>query len=154
LLQPPCTGAGHSGDLSLLHQTKKSNHMETPKLYTLGEEDTAPVVNGVQGTLNTGAFEGDPRGLNSTDLQFLRQNSGQAATGDNSFIAAGENNQVMGHHSACFGLGHYIQGSYAHATGVGHVISGDASAAEGDSNTRAVLAFPSRPKPIPNPDLN
>ena len=69
----------------------------TPKLYYLGEkEDSFYKWEGLPGAIIAEGFGGDTRGKNSTDLQFVRESSDRVASGENSFIGAGQNNRVSG----------------------------------------------------------
>ncbi len=61
--------------------------------------------------------DGDARGTDAVDLQTIRANSTEVASGTRSFIAGGADNTA--------------DGDYSHASGQGNVANGEASRAEG-----------------------
>jgi hypothetical protein len=143
--------------------------METPKLYYLGEEKVSDPILGAQGSLIPASVQGSDRGENATDLQFVREQSEQVASGLNSFIgggeqntvsgkdsfaaagshneltgdkafASGEENRVSGCCSSALGSSIEVSGNSSNAAGTGHHVSGEASFAEGDGNIAAGYA--------------
>lgn len=106
--------------------------METPKLYTIGESELPSLVTGTQGELSHQTEESNQRGGNSTDFQFLRERPDQVAAGSNSFIAAGESNQLNGNHSfIAAGYHNEVSGDKSMASGEHNMVKGDHSAAFG-----------------------
>jgi len=137
--------------------------METPKLYYLGEKEVSGLIRGAQGEIIPQEDQGEPRGENSTDLQFDRAQEGQVPSGSNAFIGGGQNNRVSGNNSfaaagfqndipgpKAFAAGEYnivegrnasalgsvnqVSGDNSHARGSGHFVDGEAGMAEGDGN--------------------
>ena len=134
-----------------------------------GNEDLSPYIKAVQGTLSAGSHDGNARGANATDFQFVRESVARVASGAGSFIAGGEHNQVSGansmaasgshnevsgqfclvsgehneitgNHSSAFGDQHQVSGNKSTAFGTGHVISAETAYAEGDGNIVSGIA--------------
>jgi len=150
----------------LYPKTKTQNiiPMETTKLYDIiRENDPECVARARQGNLSQGAFEGEERGANATDFQFVRENPKRVASGENSFIGGGQHNLVSGRNSfaaagshnelggaQCFASGEHnnvaascasalgslndVLGDCSHAVGTGQTITSEAAFAEGDGN--------------------
>jgi len=114
------------------HKPKTAIDMETPKLYTIGESELPSLVTGTQGELSHQTEESNQRGGNSTDFQFMRERPDQVAAGNNSFIAAGESNQLNGTHSfIAAGYHNEVSGDKSIASGEHNTVKGDHSAAFG-----------------------
>ena len=136
----------------------------TTRLYDIIQDnDPDCFARAKQGALNPIALEGDDRGRNATDFQFVRLSPQRVASGEGSFIGggesnmvsgansfaaagshnelegpmgfvAGEHNSVSGSCSSAMGNLNEVLGNCSHAHGTGHVITSDASFAEGDGN--------------------
>ena len=129
-----------------------------------GDQDLSTCSKAVQGTLSAGSLDGNARGANATDFQFVREAVTRVASGAGSFIAGGQHNQVSGansmaaagshnevsgqfclvsgehneitaNHGSAFGDQHQVSGARSTAVGTGHVVSAEAGFAEGDGNT-------------------
>jgi hypothetical protein len=85
--------------------------------------------------LGTGALQtdsgGNQRGIYANDFQRLRTLVTQVASGNNSFIAGGENNTAIGLRSYAEGNGNTASGTNSHAEGGINVASGTDSHVEG-----------------------
>jgi hypothetical protein len=138
--------------------------METTKLYDIiDENDPDCMARARQGNLGQGALEGEDRGANATDFQFVRENPKRVASGENSFIGGGQHNLVSGRNSFAaagshnelggengFASGEHnniaascasaqgslndVLGNNSHAVGTGHTVTSEAAFAEGDGN--------------------
>lgn len=78
---------------------------------------------------------GDPRGLNSIDLQLTRVLADQVASGAASMIVGGANNEASGVNSAVMGgTGNTSSAGFAVTGGAGNIAGGEASFAMGGGN--------------------
>jgi hypothetical protein len=82
------------------------------------------------------ATGGNSRGANSIDLQILRSNAGQIASGSQAFIAGGSANTASGNSSAVLGgYGNVSSGQYGVTAGWTCTASGDRSVSLGAAGT-------------------
>ena len=101
-----------------------------------GNEDLSPYTKAVQGTLSAGSHDGNSRGANATDFQFVRESVARVASGAGSFIAGGEHNQVSGANSmAAAGSHNEVSGQFCLVSGEHNEITGDRANAFGDLNS-------------------
>ena len=143
--------------------------MEKPKFYAIGQDEYPAKILGAQGQLTKNSNEGNTRGENSTELQFVRELPERIASGNNSFIGGGQNNlvsgnnsfaaagqdnevagnmsfamgeqnSVIGNHSSALGEVNEVLGDCSHAAGSGNLISGESCFAEGDGNIVSAYA--------------
>ena len=100
-----------------------------------GDQDLSIVPKAVQGPLNANALNGNPRGDNASDFQFVRNTDVRVASGPNSFAAGGESNEVSGQNAfAGGGKRNVVSGLSSMASGEYNEISGQKSAAHGSGN--------------------
>ncbi len=149
----------NSGD----HTHANSTALAAVSGTNTGNQDLSTYSKAVQGNLSAGSHDGNARGANATDFQFVREAITRVASGAGSFIAGGQHNQVSGansmaaagshnevsgqfclvsgehneitaNHGSAFGDQHQVSGARSTAVGTGHVVSAEAGFAEGDGN--------------------
>ena len=114
-----------------------------------GDQDLSLLPQAGQGTLGPNALDGNARGANASDFQFVRDainrvasgvkafiggGESNEASGVNAFIAAGKRNIVSGLSSMASGEFNEISGEKSAACGSGNMISGNQSFASGEGN--------------------
>ena len=90
----------------------------------------------VQNAVSGSVVYGDPRGDKSTDLQFIRTDAAQVASGEASLIAGGGSNQASGYFSSVLGgFGNWASGNNSISGGTGNISVGDTTLTIGGGNT-------------------
>ena len=93
-------------------------------------DDLAQYSKGVQGTLSSTSHDGNARGADASDFQFVRDAVTKIASGIRSFIAGGEKNTASGTDSFIGGgKGNIVSGLESMASGEYNEVSGEKSAA-------------------------
>ena len=114
-----------------------------------GDQDLSVYSQGVQGTLSGTSHDGNARGADASDFQFVRDVVAKVASGIRSFIGGGQNNTASGTNSfiaagagnSVSGLDSFASGEYNEVSGTksaalcsGNIISGNQSFACGEGN--------------------
>ena len=117
------------------HAHGNQNALDQVSGINTGDQDLSLLPKAVQGTLGANALEGNPRGPNASDFQFVRDTANRVASGANAFIGGGERNEASGINSfVAAGKRNVVSGSSSMASGEFNEISGEKSAACGSGN--------------------
>jgi len=100
-----------------------------------GDQDLSGLPQAVQGALGANALEGNPRGANASDFQFVRDALNRVASGVRAFIGGGESNEASGVNAfVAAGKKNVVSGLSSMASGEENIISGDKSIGCGSAN--------------------
>jgi len=131
------------------HAHSNQDVLEQVSGVNTGDQDLSLLPQAGQGTLGPNALDGNARGANASDFQFVRDainrvasgvkafiggGESNEASGVNAFIAAGKRNVVSGLSSMASGEYNEISGEKSAACGSGNMISGNQSFASGEGN--------------------
>ena len=146
------------------HTHTNQSDLDTVSGTNTGDQDLSVYSQGVQGALSGTSHDGNARGADASDFQFVRDAVAKVASGIRSFIGGGQNNtasgtdsfigggkgnivsglesmasgeynEVSGEKSAALCSGNIISGNQSFACGEGNNISSYGSFAEGNGNT-------------------
>ena len=131
------------------HAHGNQDALEQVSGVNTGDQDLSMLPKAVQGSLGASALEGNVRGADASDFQFVRDaltriasgvrsfiggGESNEASGANAFIAAGKRNVVSGLSSMASGEFNEISGEKSTACGLGNIIAGNQSFASGEGN--------------------
>jgi hypothetical protein len=112
-----------------VHTSSPNNTINASRLLTVAGSTNADFVASPKGS---GAFQlhladnttagGNKRGANAVDLQMVRSNANQVASGTGSF-AAGGSNRVTGVYSAALGFSNSVFGDQSFAIGLSNTVN-------------------------------